>query len=173
MVNPILGCFISDENPCGHMTLALNWHTFALPVHICAHNAGGATVLASLTWGHAQAAQAFLSSGWGPRAPLLIPSLDFVTCPVGCSRRSPLRSVQSGCLEVSSLSIAECGLQGCYVGLSLHTLESLLCMRSPEVMSGCSAYPYFDDPADGSSVTTSYATGFAVCSLFPLGGRKT
>lgn len=78
-----------------------------------------------------------------------------------------------GCLEVSSLSLAECGPQGCCVGLSLETPESLLCMGSPEVMSGCFKYPFFDDLADRNSVTTSYAMRFAVQSLLLLRRRKT
>lgn len=130
------------------MTLPLNWHTFALPVRICPHNAGGATVQASLARGHARAAQASLSSGWEPGTPHLILSLYFVTYPVGCSRRSPLRSARSGRLEVSSLGVAECGPQGCYVGLSLQTPESLLCLGSPEAVFAFSKYPFFDDLAD-------------------------
>lgn len=154
------------------MTLALNWHTFALPVRICAHNAGGATVQASLAWGHTWAAQASLSLGWEPGTPHLTLSLYFVTCPVGCSRWSPLRSVQSGCLDVSSLGVAECGPQGCNVGLSLQTPESLLSTGSPQAMSGCSKYPFFDDLADRSSVITLYAMRFAVKSLLLLWGRE-
>lgn len=144
------------------MTLALNWHTSPCQfrfVHIMQE--------ASLTWGTHRLPR----PPWaGARGSHLTLSLCFVTCPVGCLCRSPLTS---GCLEVSSVSIAECGPQGCHVGLSLQTPESLWCMGSPEVMSACSKYPFFNGPADRSSVTTSYALGFAVWSLLLLGGRKT
>lgn len=170
MVNPILGCFICDEKHCGHMTLPLNWHTFALPVRICPHNAGGATVQASLVWGHAQAS---LSSGWGPGTPHLTLTLYFVTCPVGCSRRSPLRSCAVRVVWKFPVS-ALLNVDPKDVVLAFPCRhQSLLCMGSPEVMSGCFKYPFFDDLADRNSVTTSYAMRFAVQSLLLLRRRKT
>lgn len=133
MVNPILGCFICDEKHCGRMTQPLNWHTFTLPVRICSHNAEGATVQASFALGHARAAQASLISGWGPVTPRLVLSLYFVISPVVCLRLSWLQSVQSGSLEVSSLSTDVCGPKGCSVSLCSSSSspcrqQSLSCM---------------------------------------------